>query len=368
MSIFPVLQQYPESRIAESLKRLTQKQVEQALSKEVLSENDFLALLSPLAAPYLETMAQKAQDMTRRHFGNVIFIFTPLYISNYCENQCVYCSFGAHQSIPRSQLTLEAIEKEAAAITAQGIRHILLLTGEARKKASPEYIGQAAAILKKSFSAIAIEVYAMTQAEYAYLIDKGVDSLTLYQETYDPDVYKTMHLSGPKTDYRFRLDAPESALKANMRAVTLGPLFGLADPLAEAFRTGLHLRYLQNKYPEAEIGLSLPRMRPLVSDFTVPHVLDDKRFVQTLLAFRLFAPTAGITVSTRENESFRNSILPLGVTKMSAGVSTAVGGHTHEDETGQFEIADTRSVQQLSDDLRTRGYQPVLHDWNYQLF
>ncbi|MFH0921683.1 MAG: 2-iminoacetate synthase ThiH [Fibrobacterota bacterium] len=341
--------------------------IERALSHDTLTPQDFAALLSPTAAPFLEAMAEKAHETTRRHFGNTVVLFTPLYLSNYCENTCAYCSFGAHQPIKRQQLSFDEVEAEARAIAATGLRHILLLTGESRAKAPPAYLKECVIRLKEHFSSISIEVYPLQTEEYAELVRAGVDGLTIYQETYDEKSYRALHTRGPKADYTFRLTAPERALSAGVRQVTLGPLLGLHEPVSEIYATGLHLRRLQERFPEAETALSLPRLRPLVSEFKAASPVNDRQFVQYLCACRLFAPSSGITVSTRESREFRDRILPLGVTKMSAGVSTSVGGRASDGSTGQFEISDTRSVAEMKTGLKNNGYQPILCDWHHQL-
>ena len=350
-----------------TLAKATPEDVARALAKENPDIRDFLVLISNAADSFLEPMAHKAQTLTKKHFGNSVFIFTPLYLSDFCENSCPYCSFAAHQVINRTHLALPETEKAAIHISNTGIRHILILTGEAPKKADLDYLMQSLQILKKHFSSIAIEIYPQTEEAYAKLLEAGADSITIYQEVYNESVYGKYHDRGPKENYRFRLEAPDRALSAGYRAATIGPLLGLHDPAEEAFLTALHLQYLQETYPAAEIGVSLPRIRPVVSGFSPPHLVSDKLFVKLLLALRLFKPTVGITISTRESREFRTAILPMGVTKMSAGVSTAVGGKAHTGKVGQFEIADTRSVQEVCDDLLRLGYQPVMHDWNHRM-
>ncbi|MDW7675935.1 MAG: 2-iminoacetate synthase ThiH, partial [Bacillota bacterium] len=325
----------------------------------------FLALLSPKAESHLEEMAQKALRLTVQHFGKVIFLYTPLYLANYCVNECVYCSFSIKNKITRKQLSMEEVEQEAKTIAQSGIRHILILTGESRKKSSIDYLKGCVEVLKKYFSSIAIEIYPLTELEYGDLINSGVDSLTIYQEVYDESAYDQLHIKGPKKDYRFRLDAPERACKAKMRAVNIGSLLGLENWRKEAFSTGLHAHYLQNNYIDTEISLSLPRIRPHLGQFHPKSVVDDKSFVQILLAYRLFLPRAGITVSTRESAEFRDNLMKLGVTKMSAGSSTEVGGYSGEDsDQGQFDISDERSVEEMRKAIYGHGYQPVFKDWD----
>jgi 2-iminoacetate synthase len=364
MSFLPLIDKYKNFDFTAYCNSVTKDKVKSVLAKQFLSEMDYLALLSDSASELLEDMAQRAHTLTQQHFGNVIFLFTPLYISNVCDNVCAYCSFAKQHHIHRRHLNFEEIRQEAENIAKKGIRHILVLTGESRRAVSIEYLEKAISIIKEYFSTVAIEIYALDENEYKTLVNAGVDGLTIYQETYNRDTYKILHTGGPKADYEFRLDAPDRACKSGVRAVTVGALFGLHEWRSEAFFTGLHAAHLQNRYTSAEVSVSFPRIRPLAGEFTTEHVLGDRQFVQLMTALRIYMPSAGITVSTRESESFRNSILPLGPTKMSAGVSTAVGGHSEDPSTSQFEISDTRSVEQMKADLVKRGFQPVMHDWN----
>ncbi len=338
--------------------------VARALTKEILDEIDFCALLSPAAHPYLEQMAQKAAFLTRQRFGNAMILFTPLYISNYCDNKCVYCSFAKQHDIARSHLNMDQIDKESAALAKSGIRHILVLTGESPAHVPLKYLCDAISIIRKHFSSIALEVYPLTAEEYRQVCVAGADSVTLYQEVYNEKAYRLFHKGGPKEDFVNRLNAPDRACSAGMHAITVGALLGLGQFEYEAFFSGLHARYLQDTYPSTEVAVAPPRMRPLSNAFKIPYPVSDSLFVQYVCALRLFLPTAGITISTRESAALRNNIVRLGVTKMSAGVTTAVGGHVTEASTAQFEIADTRSVDQMKKDLRVLGFSPVMHDWN----
>ncbi len=365
MSFVNKVREFSSLNVDEYCSSVTPVRIQQILSKRRLDEMDFLALLSDAAVPFLEQMACKARDLTRAHFGNVIFLFTPLYISNICDNVCAYCSFAHQHKIKRKHLKSEEIRLEAERIASTGLRHILVLTGESHKAASLEYLKESVLVLRDYFSSIAIEVYPLTQEAYGELITCGVDGLTIYQEAYDEPLYRRLHAGGPKADYEFRVDAPERACSEGMRSVTVGALLGLAEPRKETFFTALHAQYLQNKYPATEVSASFPRLRPLAGEFKADYEVNDRQYVQFMTAFRLFMPSAGITVSTRESESFRNSILPMGPTKMSAGVSTSVGGHSDDPSDSQFEIADDRSVEQMKRDLLSFGFQPVMHDWNY---
>jgi 2-iminoacetate synthase len=366
MSFYSRYTDFSEDRIAHRFASATGVDVQRVLGKRTLSWEDFLLLLSPAAEPYLEQMAQQAHRLTVSQFGRTMVLFTPLYLSNFCTNRCLYCGFNRDNRITRRQLTLQEVEAEAKAIAATGLKHILILTGEAPAMASLRYIEDCCAVLKRHFPAIGTEIYALDQKGYDRLIRAGVDSLTLYQETYNPDLYAHLHPGGPKQDYRFRLDAPERACRAGMRSVNIGALLGLDDWRRDALFAGLHASYLQDRYPETEIGISLPRMRPHAGGYQPECIVEDRHIVQIMTAMRLFMPRAGITISTRESARFRDRLLPLGVTRMSAGSSTAVGGHTAgEASAGQFDICDERSVPEMAAMLRRAGWQPVYKDWQH---
>lgn len=341
----------------------TEAGVLRAMTQQRLTEEDFLALLSPAAAPHLETMAGRAKDLTQRHFGRTISLFTPLYVSNHCANQCRYCGFAATNQIPRSRLNLDEVRAEGEAIAGTGLRQILLLTGEAPGMAGVEYLEACVGVLRPLFPSIAIEVFPMGTEDYARLIRAGVDGLTVFQETYDPALYAELHPAGPKRNFAFRLDTPQRGAEAGMRVVNIGALLGLTNWRREIFVTGLHADWLQRTYPGVDVAVSLPRMRPHAGAYTPACLVSDRDLVQAMTALRLFLPRLSITISTRETPHFRDNILPLGVTRMSAGVSTAVGGHVKSAQTGQFEISDGRSVDEVCRMLQTKGYQPVFKDW-----
>lgn len=364
MSFYKTYEKFKSFDIHSFLNSVEERHIRDIIRKNKLTDLDFLTLLSRKSEKYIEEMAMRANRTTIRQFGKVIHFYTPMYLSNYCSNSCKYCGFSINNHIERNQLSLEEVEKEAKSISETGLKHILILTGDAPKIASLDYLKKCCEILKKYFTSIAIEIYALDTDGYAALVKKGVDSITIYQETYDEDLYSKLHLTGPKKDYRYRLDAPERSLDAKMRSAGIGALLGLGDWHFDAFMTGLHADYLQNKYPEAEISVSLPRMRPHAGEFQPTHPVNDLNLVQILTAYRIFLPRVGITISTREDKNFRNNILRLGVTKMSAGSSTTVGGRiSNEEKTGQFEISDDRSVEEMTFDLKTLGYQPVFKDW-----
>ena len=364
MSFYDEYLLYSEEKIDTVLENTTADQIVKIVGKDRLTAMDFLALLSPAAAEHLEIMAQKAYALTVQQFGRVILLYTPMYLSDYCTNNCTYCGFNITNSFTRKQLTLDEVEKEAQSISASGLKHILILTGDAPKRAGVSYMRDCVEVLKKYFTSIAIEVYALDKEEYEELVTVGVESMTIYQETYNAVIYDTLHLSGPKKDYRYRLDAPERACQAGIRSVNVGALLGLDNWRKDGFFTGLHANYLQNKYSHMEISISLPRIRPTMGKCEPGVTVNDKEMVQMMTAFRLFMPRAGITLSTRETAQFRNHAIKLGVTKMSAGVNTAVGGHIESQEnSGQFAVSDERNVVQMCDAISKLGYQPIFKDW-----
>ncbi|CAH2212363.1 2-iminoacetate synthase ThiH [Tepidibacter aestuarii] len=364
MSFYDEYLKYKNFDFETFFNNITDEDILNTINKDKLDKFDFLKLLSPTAEKYLEQMAVKSNKLSLQHFGKSIILYTPMYLANYCSNRCVYCSFNVENNISRKQLTLEEVEIEAKNISKTGLKHILILTGESKSKTPVSYIKDCVQILKNYFDSICIEIYPLEENEYKELISAGVDSLTIYQEVYNEDIYDKVHISGPKKDYKFRLDAPERGCKSKMRSVNIGALLGLYDFRIEAFLTGLHGYYLQSKYLDVEISFSLPRIRPHVGSFMDLHDVNDKNLVQIMLALKLFMPYAGINISTRESEGFRENLIPLGITKMSAGVCTEVGGHSKSNKSSsQFEISDTRSVSEIAISLEEKGYQPIFKDW-----
>ena len=353
----------------------TAKDVRAALSHPVCSLEDFKALLSPAAEPFLEEMAQRARQETSRHFGNTVYLFTPLYIANYCENYCVYCGFNCYNHIHRMKLTMEQIEKEMKIITDSGMEEILILTGESRSKSDISYIGEACKLARKYFRMVGLEIYPVNTDEYRYLHQCGADYVTVFQETYDSDKYETLHLMGHKRVWPYRFDAQERALKGGMRGVAFSALLGLSDFRKDALASALHVYYLQRKYPHAEMSLSCPRLRPIINNDKInPLDVHETQLCQILCAYRIFLPFVGITVSSRESAQFRDGIVKIAATKVSAGVSTGIGDHESkysgketDGEQGdeQFEINDGRSLDRVYADIAAEGLQPVLNDYLY---
>ena len=324
----------------------------------------FGALLSPAAEPFLERMAERAEEETRRHFGNSVCLFTPLYVSNYCSNECVYCGFNCRNRINRARLDLDGVERELDAIASTGLQEVLILTGESRVKSDVEYIGECVRLASERFSTVGIEVYPMNTDEYAHIQRCGADYVTVFQETYDPTRYAELHLSGPKRIFSYRFDAQERALRGGMRGVAFGTLLGLRDDFRkDAFACGLHAMSIQRHYPHAEISMSLPRLRP--AGGVDNHIaVTESQLLQVSLAYRIFLPFAGQTISTRERPGFRDGIVGLSATKISAGVSVGIGEHSGEAHgDGQFVISDPRSLVEITEALHRKGLQPVMTDY-----
>ncbi len=350
--------------------------VQAALARPHCDIEDFKALLSPAAEPFLEQMAARASQETARHFGNTVYLFTPLYLANYCENYCVYCGFNCRKQIKRQKLSAQQMEQEMQLIADSGMEEILLLTGESRQMSDVPYIGEACRLARQYFRLVGLEVYPLNTAEYRYLHECGADYVTVFQETYDQAAYARLHLRGPKRVWPYRFAAQERALRAGMRGVACSALLGLADFRRDALASALHVYYLQRQYPQAEFSLSCPRLRPVGDEAAqLPPTLSERQLCQILCAYRIFLPYVGITVSSRESEAFRNGIVKISATKISAGVSTGVGDHAqkYHQETAtadltaseQFVIDDSRSLPQMYADMAAAGLQPVLNDYLY---
>ena len=353
----------------------TAQDVRTALDHDTCSIEDFKALLSPAAEPFLEEMAQRARMETSKHFGNTVYLFTPLYIANYCENYCVYCGFNCYNHIRRMKLDLEQIEHEMQIIADSGMEEILLLTGESRAQSDVQYIGEACKLARKYFRLVGLEIYPVNTDEYQYLHQCGADYVTVFQETYDRNRYESLHLQGHKRVWPYRFDAQERALRGGMRGVAFSALLGLSDFRKDALASALHVYYLQRKYPHAEMSLYCPRLRPIINNDKInPLDVGETQLCQVICAYRIFLPFVGITVSSRESASFRNGIVKIAATKVSAGVSTGIGDHESkytgkEDDAAkgdeQFEIDDDRSLDTMYRDMSGEGLQPVLNDYVY---
>jgi 2-iminoacetate synthase len=347
----------------------TAKNVKSALAKTHLEPQDFMALLSTAALPFLEEMAQKAHTVTRRHFGNSINLFTPIYFANYCENYCIYCGFNSHNKIQRAKLSDAELRQECTNIAKIGLEEVLMLTGESRHMSDVEYIGNAIKIAREYFRIVGVEIYPVNVDEYKYLHECGADYVTVFQETYNSDKYETLHLAGHKRIFPYRFYSQERAILGGMRGVGFAALLGLDDYQKDAIATGMHAWLMQKKYPHAEISLSCPRLRPIINNDKInPKDVHEKQLVQIICAYRLFMPYASIVVSSRESPSFRNNIIKIAATKISAGVCTGIGGHIAEDEQKgdeQFEISDTRSFDEIYAAVKSEHLQPVTSEYIY---
>lgn len=346
-------------------KEYSKNDVLKALNSEYLSIENLKALLSSAAEDLIEDLAFKASKIKQKYFGNNVSLFTPLYLSNFCNSKCVYCGFQKGNKIARAKLDENEIKEEMQAISKTGLQEILMLTGEGREFASAEYIAKACEIAREYFKVVGVEIYAMNIDEYELLHEKGCDYVTVFQETYNPIKYSKIHLAGEKSVFDYRFNAQERALRAGMRGVAFGALLGIDDFRKDALATALHAYFLQQLYPSAEISISIPRLRPIINNAKIhPKDVSEKRLLQVLCAYRLFLPFAHITISSRERQGFRDEVIKLGASKMSAGVSVGIGEHKGEkkgDE--QFEISDDRSVKEILTMLENSGLQVVMSDY-----
>jgi 2-iminoacetate synthase len=328
---------------------------------------DRLAILvSPAAENYLEQMAQIAHQLTLQRFGKTIRLYAPLYLSNFCVNNCVYCGFNKSHKFPRVRLTIEQALADAEIIAAEGFRDLLLVSGEDREFITVDYLVTLAEKLREKFSSISIEVYSMEKDEYAKLFKAGIEGVTLYQETYDRNIYAHYHPRGPKADYDWRLAALDRAASAGMREIGIGALLGLSDWRLEALAIGEHAQYLMRRYWKSRVSFSFPRLRPAKDvDEKQFSLISDKNLVQMILALRLCFADAGVVLSTRERAELRDRLVKLGITRMSAGSKTSPGGYSGKTgAVGQFEVDDNRSPSQIAEMIKSKGLEPVWKDWD----
>ncbi len=367
MSFYDEIRRTNWTEIEREIENRTAADVESALGATTLDFDHFISLLCPAAEGYLEEMARRAHLLTRQRFGRTISLFAPLYVSNFCTNRCAYCGFNSKNPIERLALTPEQALEEGKFIHRLGFRNVLLLTGEAPKIASLDYLARICDLLRPLFPSIGAEIYPMSVEEYRTLIAHGVDGLTVFQETYSEKLYGRFHLGGKKRNYRWRLETPDRGGEAGFRRIGLGALLGLANWRVEGFTMGLHAMYLMRKYWKSQVFISFPRLRPAAGAFEPLHPVSDLNLVQLLTALRLFLPDTGFTLSTREPSELRDHLIPLGITSMSAGSKTDPGGYTHPQGTeaeAQFEIADDRTPETVADVIRQMGYEPVWKDWD----
>ena len=398
MSFVAEFNTLPLASLLERARAATGATVGEALGKSPLTLADFAQLISPAAGASLETLCRRSQTLTRQRFGKVIRLFAPLYLSNECINNCQYCGFSRDNPILRVTLSVDEVLREARALREQGFRNLLLVAGEHPKFVSNGYLAACVRALRDEMPGISLEVGPMETDEYRPIAEAGAEGLVVYQETYDRAVYAEMHTAGPKRNFDWRLETPERAYAAGFRRLGLGALYGLADWRLEALSVAAHAEYLLRQCWKAQLTISLPRLRPCAGEFQPLTHLSVRELVQLVSAFRLFLPDAGLVLSTREPAALRDGLIPLGITLISAGSHTEPGGYTgagkekiHRTErgrivelasgasewapvgqqatnaTGQFDIADHRSPQEVSALVRRLGYEPVWKDWDAAL-
>jgi 2-iminoacetate synthase len=348
------------------LSTATESEVRAAIYSEEHSLQQLSLLLSPVAGKFLEEIAQRASQITRRFFGKTISLYVPLYLSNHCVGGCAYCGFAADRKIKRKKLDKTEILKEMTAIKKMGFEDILLLTGERTPEADFDYVLEAVKMAADMFSMVSIETFPMTVDEYAALAEAGCAGVTMYQETYDEKLYAQLHRWGPKKDFLFRFTTPERAAQAGIRQIGLGVLLGLGEPFSDLLQLFLHIRALQKIYWQTGFSVSFPRLRPEVGNFKACCSVSDKALAQFIWAFRICLPQAHLTLSTRESSSFRNGIAGIGITKMSAGSRTSVGGYLakEQQDDGQFQVNDARDVSEICDMLKKKKLEPVFKNWD----
>ncbi|MGM1430379.1 2-iminoacetate synthase ThiH [Sphingobacterium lactis] len=365
MTINEILNTYSWEQVHKLVYNRTVRDVERTLAKTKLDTLDFLTLISPAAAPFLEEMAQRAKVITQQRFGKTIQLYAPMYLSNECQNICTYCGFSMDNKIKRKTLNDSEIIMEALALKAMGINHVLLVSGEANKIVDMPYFLHAIALLKPHFANISIEVQPLSKEDYRELHLAGVHTVLVYQETYHEEVYKKYHPKGKKSNFAFRIDTPDRIGAAGIHKIGLGVLLGLEDWRIDSFFNALHLDYLQRTYWQTKYSVSFPRLRPAEGTVEPNFIMEDRHLLQLICAYRLWNPDLEISISTREREHFRNHIIPLGVTTMSAASKTNPGGYVVDPQSlEQFEIADERSMDEIRALIRKHGYDPVMKDWD----
>jgi len=359
-----LLAQYRWEEVQAKIYGTSDQDVRHALNRDNLTLNDFIALISPAATPYLEQMAVKAQQITQLRFGKTIQLYAPLYLSNECQNICTYCGFSMDNKIRRKTLSNTELLLEAMALKSVGVNHVLLVSGEANKTVEINYFLQAIELLKPHFSQISIEVQPLELTEYQLLQAAGVYAVLVYQETYHREVYKKYHPKGKKSNFDYRLDTPDRIGQAGIHKIGLGVLLGLEDWRVDSFFTAAHIAYLQKNYWQTRYSISFPRLRPAAGSVAPNFHLSDKHLLQLICAYRLWNENLEISISTRENESFRDHIIPIGVTTMSAASKTNPGGYVVDPQAlEQFEVSDERDMETIKNQIRKMGYAPVMKDW-----
>lgn len=368
MSFKNIFTQHNWDAVKESIYLKTASDVERALAAGRRTLEDFKALISPAALPYLEQMAQLSRRLTQQRFGNTMQLYIPLYLSNECQNICTYCGFSLDNKIRRKTLRAAEIMQEVEVIKAMGYKHVLLVTGEAWQTVGVDYFKEALQLIGPHFSHISMEVQPMDEADYATLIPLGLQSVLVYQETYHEADYKLHHPKGRKSNFDYRLETPDRLGRAGIHKMGLGVLIGLEDWRTDSFFTALHLQYLEKTYWQTRYSISFPRLRPCTGGLPPKVEMKDRELVQLICAYRLLDPDVELSLSTRESEQFRNHVIKLGITTMSAGSKTNPGGYAADLQSlEQFEISDERSPQAIAQMLQSQGYEPVWKDWDGSL-
>ncbi len=351
--------------LSAQINAVTEDDVKLAFASSHLTVENLAALLSPAAEPYLQQMASQASTITQTRFGRTTQLYAPIYLSNYCTNRCVYCGFSADNHIKRKCLTIDEAEKEAMILHERGFQHILLVSGEAESAVDIEYMEAIALRLRDKFAAVSIEIQPMSTEHYHRLFLAGITAVAVYQETYDREIYKEVHLSGKKSDYDYRLETPARVAEAGMREVGIGALLGLADWRAEGLAIGHHLAWLRKQFWSTAFTVSFPRMRPAAGEFEPLQIVSEQNLSQLIFALRLFDQDVGLIISTREEARYRDGMLGLGPTRYSAGSCTAPGGYGSDDSDGeQFSVGDHRSLEEVCAAIREKGFDPVYKDWD----
>ncbi len=362
------LKYWTMERVEALIAGCTSTDVERAVSRPDRSVEDLAALLSPCASSLLEPMAREAQRLTRWHFGRTVGLYAPIYVSNVCGADCAYCNYAVRTGGGQKRVTLNEVQirQECAALAARGFQQVLLLTGEAPGKASVAYLAEAVSVAREYFASVSVEIYALDGEGYERLVERGLEGVSLYMETYDRETYAQVHRAGEKMNYAYRLEGIERAGRAGVRRLSLGVLLGLFDWRVDAFWLALHARHVQKACWQSAVSISFPRLRNTPEGFQALAPVGDRALVQMMLALRLFLPQAGFNLSTREGAGFRDHLLPLGVTMMSAGSSTRPGGYSLDggETLDQFAVEDCRSVAEVADSIRGAGYDPVWKDFD----
>src|SRR5688572_16792613 len=365
MTFNDIFEQHNWDQVKQSIYAKTSTDVEHALAKTNRDLEDFKALISPAAAPYLEQMAALSQQLTQKRFGKTIQMYIPMYLSNECQNICTYCGFSLDNPIRRTTLTDEQILKEIEVLKSYGYDHILLVTGEANKAVGVNYFKNALKIVRQHFSHISLEVQPLDQPDYEEMIPEGLNTVLVYQETYHQDDYKKHHPKGKKSNFKYRIETPDRLGKAGIHKIGLGVLIGLEDWRTDSFFTALHLNYLERKYWQTKYSISFPRLRPFSGGLPPKVEMSDRELVQLICAYRIFNEEVELSLSTRESQNFRNNVVRLGITSISAGSKTDPGGYASQEHAlEQFEISDERTPAEIISMIRSHGYEAVWKDWD----